>query len=317
MSLTSPPIAHILMCSDSSYFQHIAACLVSLLDHNPGVHFSVVVVATKTTDEMSDKLQRSLRQYTNLELRVERFAAIGLEKLPLTNSYYPSEIYARFWAADYFPEHVDRALYLDGDMVIIGAINPLLELDLGDKMLAAVQIPGSERPLRFGYDMRFGYFNSGVLVMNLKKWREENARDTLISTAHALADKLNDPDQDVLNYCYHDRYIVLDYVWNAISPFFKEINSLPLSQDEIARIKREARIVHFNGTAKPWNYLSFHPHTKVYLRSVEKTAWRGFVPLGYTPTNAVKKILISTFGEKRIGKVMDTVRRLKGHPRST
>ncbi len=311
ISSTQSAIAHILMCSDPGYFQHIAACLVSLLDHNPNLAFSVVIVATETEEELTRKLYRSLVHYPNLTLRVERFNAPGIDGLPLTNTDYPSEIYARFWAADYFPEDVDRVLYLDGDMVIIGSVTPLLELDITGKMLAAVQIPGSTSPVRLGYNPEFGYFNSGVLVINLQKWREESVRDLLIATSHALAKKLNDPDQDVLNYCFHDRYIALDYTWNAISPFFKEVNSLTVSKLEIQRVTRDARIVHFNGTAKPWNYLSFHPHTKVYRRCLAKTEWHGFVPLGRTPLNVLKKIVITVFGEKRTGQAMDVARKFK------
>jgi lipopolysaccharide biosynthesis glycosyltransferase len=296
------------MCGDSNYFQHIATCLVSLIDHNPELNLSVVVLATKTTQAMNDKLKRSLARYPTLALRIEQFTAPGLESLPITNSYYPSEIYARFWASDYFPAEVDRVLYLDGDMVIIDSIQHLLDLDMSDKMLAAVQIPGSTSPLRLGYDPGFGYFNSGVMVLNLKKWREENARDLLIRTTYTLAEKLNDPDQDVLNYCYHDRYIVLDYTWNAISPFFKEVNTLVLPQEEIRRVAREAKIVHFNGEAKPWNYLSFHPHTEEYWRCLAKTEWHDFVPADRNLLNAIKKRVISLLGERRSGQLMATLR---------
>lgn len=310
MPTASTPTAHILMCGDAGYFQHIATCLVSLLESNPGVNFAVVVVVTKTSPEHDEKLHRSLAQYPNITLRVEQFNAPALADLPLTNGDYPIEIYARFWVADYFGPDVERVLYLDGDMVIIGSIAPLLALDFNGKMLAAVQIPGSVSPLRLGYDPAFGYFNSGVLVINLRKWRADNACDLLVRTAHELAAKLNDPDQDVLNFCFHRQYIALDYIWNAISPFFKEVTSLEMPANEIARVAREARIVHFNGRAKPWNYLSFHPHTKDYLRCIAKTEWRDFTPVGYSPMNVVKKRIIALLGEKRTGQAMATVRRL-------
>jgi lipopolysaccharide biosynthesis glycosyltransferase len=298
------------MCSDSNYFQHIAACLVSLLESNKDVNFSVVVLATQLAPDARDKLLRSLQHYPNISVRVEKFDVPALSDLPLARNY-PAEIYARFWVQDYFEADVDRVIYLDGDMVIIDSIVPLLDIDLTGKMLAAVAIPGSVSPARLGYDPAFGYFNSGVLVLNLQKWRADNAHELLINTAFALKDRLNDPDQDVLNYCFHQQYVQLDYVWNAISPFFREVNGLTLPQDEIKRVAREARIVHFNGAAKPWNYLSFHPHTKEYLRCVEQTEWRGFVARGYSRVNFFKKRVIQLLGERRAGELMKALRRIK------
>jgi lipopolysaccharide biosynthesis glycosyltransferase len=298
------------MCADSNYFQHIAACLVSLLESNVDVNFSVVVLATKLAPDARDKLLRSLQRYPNISLRIEKFDVPSLSSLPLVGRY-PSEIYARFWVQDYFGADVDRVIYLDGDMVIIDSIVPLLEIDLTDKMLAAVAIPGSVSPSRLGYDSAFGYFNSGVLVINLQKWRADGAHELLINTTFALKDRLNDPDQDVLNYCFHQQYVQLDYVWNAISPFFKEVNGLTLSQQEIKRVAREARIVHFNGRAKPWNYLSFHPHSKEYLRCVEQTEWRGFVPRDYSRVNFFKKRVIQLLGERRAGELMKALRSIK------
>ena len=301
---------HILMCGDAGYFQHIAACLVSMLDHNPELMFSVVVLATKTNPELNKKLEDSFSQYKNITIRIAKFDPPGFADLPLAKGAYPVEIYARFWVADYFPSDIERVLYLDGDMVIIGKINYLLDLDFNGKMLAAVQIPGSLVPERLGYDDKFGYFNSGVLVFNLKKWRAENTNALVVKTAFDIADRLNDPDQDVLNYCFHDQYIALDYVWNAISPFFKDTNELALSQSEIRRVANNAVIVHFNGAAKPWNYLSFHPHTKIYLGSRAKTEFRQFTPAGFSVLNFFKKRVILAFGERRTGHAMRWWRQL-------
>lgn len=290
---------HILMCGDAGYFQHIAACLISLLDHNSGITLKVTVLVTKSGLAEDTKLRKSLADYANVTLKIVQFNPPSLANLPLATGAYPAEIYARFWVADYFDDDVERVLYLDGDMVIVGSIIPLIEVNLGENILGAVQIPGSTSPSRLGYDPIFGYFNSGVLVINLKKWRTDNVKELLIKTAYEISDKLNDPDQDVLNYCFHQKYIKLDYIWNAISPFFKEIRNLDIAETEIIRVVRDVRIVHFNGTAKPWNYLCFHPYAVEYLRCVKKTEWRNFVPVGYGFFNFFKKRAITLLGEKR------------------
>ncbi|WP_292044074.1 glycosyltransferase family 8 protein [Massilia sp. UBA6681] len=304
----------ILMCGNAAYFQHIAACLISLVENNPEIVFSVVVVATDWDESSNRKLLQSFKNYDNIEINIKLLNPAPLEKLPQIKAW-PKEIYARFWIEDYFPADVERVIYLDGDMVIRASVKPLIELDLEKAMLAAVCIPGSKSPSRLGYDPNDGYFNSGVMVINLAKWRAEKARDLLIKTTFDLVGKLNDPDQDALNYCFRKEYIRLDYVWNAISPFFKETHSLELPEQEIARVRREARIIHFNGQAKPWNYLSFHPHTKYYLQCVAKTEWRGFEPRGFSIKNFFKKHIINTFGEYRVGRAMTMFRRVRSGSR--
>lgn len=310
MNNTKKYDAYVLMCGDAAYFQHIAACLISLLEKNLTLTFSVVVLVTRSTPKSDEKLRRTFKDQKNIILEVSAFNPADLDSIPMgLGIYYPKEIWARFWIDQYFPEDVDRAIYLDGDMVMTGSIQPLLQLDLGDHVLAAVDIPGSIRPGQLNYESKKGYFNSGMMVINLKKWREIDARGLLIAGAHQLGPLLRDPDQDVLNFCFHDKYLQLDYIWNAISPFFKEVHSLSLSQSEIDRVIREVRIVHFNGTAKPWNYLCFHPYAKTYLGCVAKTEWRGFVPKDYSALNILKKRVIGFLGERRAGILSSLVRK--------
>jgi lipopolysaccharide biosynthesis glycosyltransferase len=297
------------MCCDSAYFQHLAVCLISLLEANPSIDFETVVLVTRYTDEQAERLTRSVTGYPNLKLRLIQFDGSSLTGLPLKNAY-PPEIYARFWVEDYFASDVEKVLYLDADMVVVGSVQELLDLPLTENVLAAVTVPGSVRAGILGYDTADGYFNSGVMLINLKRWRDIGARDMLIATAHQLVEKLNDPDQDVLNYCFHAQRISLDYVWNAITPFFREINSLPLSKDDIARITREARIVHFNGSSKPWQYLCQHPFKPEYERCLAKTEWRDFRPDDYNFANVVKKSISRMLGERRSAAVSRLLRNL-------
>jgi len=310
LNLTYDSSASILMCGNAAYFQHIAACLVSLADNNPHTCFSVVVLATSWDESSNQKLLQSFKSYSNIEINIKLLESAPLEQMPQISTW-PKEIYARFWIEDYFSPDVDRVIYLDGDMVIRGSIKPLIEMNLDNAMLAAVCIPGSTSPARLGYDPNDGYFNSGVMVINLARWRSNKAKDLLIKTTFDLVDRLNDPDQDALNYCFHKEYVRLDYVWNAISPFFRDQHSLPLSDQEVTRVRNNAQIVHFNGRAKPWNYLCVHPFAKYYLECVAKTEWRGFEQTGFNKKNFLKKQIINIFGEQRVGRVMDIIRRVR------
>ena len=64
---------------------------------------------------------------------------------------------------------------------------------------------------------------------------------------------------------------------------------LPLGRDEIEAIRREARIIHFNGGSKPWSYFCDHPRRAEYQRYLRMTEWRDYVPPDRTPLNRVRK----------------------------
>ncbi|MGM9488995.1 glycosyltransferase family 8 protein [Ideonella sp. YS5] len=162
--------------------------------------------------------------------------------------------------------NLDRVLYLDVDLVVVGDIAPLWRMDLRGHPLAAK--PSSSPGTRFGVQMlyhalghqpweeaqrvrhwlhgqgpmTFRAFNAGVLVMDLDRMRAEGATAFMLAlVAHAAMN-----DQDALNAYARDRYVALESRWNAAP-----------RQDDTA----DARIIHFVGPVKPWHavYISRKP----------------------------------------------------------
>jgi lipopolysaccharide biosynthesis glycosyltransferase len=194
------------------------------------------------------------------------------------------------WIGQFFPADVDRVLYLDADIVVVGSITPLWRTDLGGALLGAVDIPGAERVMTVpGVRPEDGYFNAGVLLIDLKQWRDTRALDTVLDYVRAYPDHLPSVDQDALNGCFSRRRKRLEYKWNAIRPFFREPSGLPLTRDELDTVRREVRIIHFNGGLKPWSYFSDHPRRGEYEKYLRMTEWRDFVPPDRTPINILRK----------------------------
>jgi lipopolysaccharide biosynthesis glycosyltransferase len=105
------------------------------------------------------------------------------------------------------------------------------------------------------------------------------------------AEKIVDADQDVLNACLYDRRKALPYIYNVISPFYFAHHPLGMSDAEIAAVRRDACIIHFNGASKPWSYLCRHPRRADYWRYLAHTEWRGEGPDDRNFTNWMKKII--------------------------
>ena len=282
------PVVPTLFCINAQYAQHGAVCIVSLLENNPAAFFDIVVVSTGDLGTEEAKLRRTLAAYTNCALKVTRLTAAGID-LPV-RAHYSIDNYTRLWVAGFFPESVSKVLYLDSDMIVAGDIGPLWRTELGDNILGAVTIPGSTRCAAFDVPEEYGYFNSGVLTINLKAWRAENVFPRLIDYIDRNADRIVDADQDVLNACLYDRRVALPYIYNAISPFFFDYHPMGMTRAAIDEVRTDARIIHFNGASQPWNYLCRHPRRADYWRYLAHTEWRDAEPEDRNFSSWTKKI---------------------------
>jgi lipopolysaccharide biosynthesis glycosyltransferase len=283
---------NILMCTNALFQQHAAVCLASLLANNANFFFNIVIVGRVTEELDENKLRRSLMRFPGHSLTFRKFAPPADLRLPLTpGAHYTIDTYTRIWLAEFFPATVDRVLYLDADIVVVGSIAPLWSTDLAGALMGAVDIPGSDQGVRrLGLRAEDGYFNAGVLLIDLARWRATRADQTVIDYIHAYPERL-EYDQDALNACFRSVTKRLDYRWNVIRPFFREPLALPLERAEIETIRREALIIHFNGGSKPWSYFCDHPRRGEYEKYLRMTAWRDYVPPDRTALNRLRKTI--------------------------
>ena len=283
---------HVLFCTDAQYLQHVAVCLTSLLVNNPHLFFDVVIVGRATEQLDEQKLQRSLARFPNHSLCFRVFTAPAGRLLPLNPlAHYTVDTWTRLWVEEFFPPEVERVLYLDGDIVVVGDISPLWKVDLCGALLGTVDIPGSQRGVgHLGLPPEDGYFNAGVLLIDLKQWRETRAIDAVLGYVDAYPERMaRDVDQEALNACFHARKKRLDYKWNVVWSFYWDPLALPLAREEVREVCRDARIIHFNNTPKPWSYLCYHPRRAEYKKYLKMTEWHDFVPPDRTLANILRK----------------------------
>jgi lipopolysaccharide biosynthesis glycosyltransferase len=286
----------VLMCTDAAYLQHVGVCLTSLLSNNRELFFDVVLVhrASETLD--IGKLRRSLQRFANYTLTPKLFTPPSNIALPIKNillplrNNYSIDTWCRLWIEEFFADDVERVLYLDGDIVVVGSIAELWHIDLEGHLLGAVDIPGANVGVTcLGLRPEDGYFNAGVLLIDLKQWRQTHVSNTLLAHVSSHPDQLKfGLDQGVLNVCLHARKKRLDAKWNTIWTFFQERDPVPLSREAIESARRDACIIHFNGL-KPWSYFCKHPRQSEYTRYLSMTEWRDFVPPDRTLVNRMRR----------------------------
>lgn len=281
--MNSEPVISILFGFSANYAQHAAACIASII-RNTTSPLEIVTTTVGDPEAFAAKLRASFAHETRVQLDVRQFTPPESDTgFPLPY-YITGEAYIRFWVPDLFPTRT-RVLYMDPDTIAVGSLEPLWATDLQGKTVGAVEIPGSTRPRDHGMKPGSLYFNSGILLIDLDRWRSQNYTRRLLDFLRDHPESAYDADQDILNLVLAEDWLPLDYTWNAINPFFRPSHDLGLSQQEIERVTSQARIIHYNGISKPWVYMDNHPRQRDYFENLARTEWRDWRPADQTFLN--------------------------------
>lgn len=249
---------NILVTLDKNYIPYLNIMLSSLLYSNPDCWFDVYLLhsslnkedTTSTVDVLADRG----------ELILLNADEVGLDGAP-TTSRYPKEIYYRIFAAKYLPDHMDRVLYLDPDLIVNGSIRQLYDLPMDEYYFAAASHTGpflrKMNELRLDMEDESPYINSGVMLMNLKRLRDEQNYDDVFRYIERRKNFLILPDQDIISSLYGSKIYALDtYRYNMTESLYQM--HAPFERDmDLNWVRKHAVIIHYCGRNKPWkeNYI--------------------------------------------------------------
>lgn len=184
------------------------------------------------------------------------------------------------WYRMFLPEIVsglDRILYLDSDMIVCRSLDDLWITDMKGKAVAGVL-----NPLYPFMDKSFlgnlglaeeEYYNSGLLLIDLKLWRSQGLSGKIISTAEKLGAQ-EWPDQNAINVALRGQWFSLLPTWNCQNTIFDlRQDALPFPEKSVAEARRDPAIVHFIGKYKPWHYRCKHNYRSRYWENLKLTPW--------------------------------------------
>lgn len=270
-SADAPNVIPVVFAADDAYAPILTVAIESMLENaNPGRFYDVVVL----THDISGDHQSAMRAYLgrHANARITFFDVWHLVKgydLDTNNEHISVETYYRFLVQEVLSAY-DKVLYLDSDLVVEGDVAQLFDTDLGDSLVAAARdvdylanlnLPDGER-MRYTQDvlkMRnpYDYFQAGVLVLNTRAMRELHTVPEWLEVSQRPDFIYN--DQDILNSECEGRVTYLDASWNVTNDIFQRATRLyphaPAAvYDAYLASRRNPRIVHFAGAAKPWTH---------------------------------------------------------------
>lgn len=248
---------NILVCLDSAYIPPLKVMLRSLTFSNPDDYFDIYILHSSLTDEeiscVSDSLKNRRAQVIPIKLP-DNFG----EDFPVLR-HLTREAYFRIFAPWYLPEDIDKILYLDPDITIIGKIDGLYNIDLSKNCFAGAShgIPVSQFVNRIRLKMcrDSQYVNSGVLLMNPVNIRREHNIGEILKYIDRHGDKLYFADQDVINGMYSKKIVYFSALqYNLDENFYKLYNRTHSVSNRIdfSWVRKNTSIVHYCGKNKPW-----------------------------------------------------------------
>ena len=214
-------------------------------------------VSPRSRSQIEESIVKSRRRLHWCSIDLERFL-----DLPLFAGV-KRQVYDRLALGEVIPEEIERVVYLDMDVLALRCISELWTIELNGNPIAAVQdmaIPRVSSPLGLGEFEALGlspdtpYFNNGLLVLEMKPWREEEMAARLMHYLRVNANRIFHFEQHAFNALCAGRWCALDPRWNVIASLAgrRYFRSKHLSRELHQIVSRSPWILHFAGTFKPW-----------------------------------------------------------------
>lgn len=262
---------NLLFSIDDHYFQQIKTTLWSIKQNSaPRQQYDVYVLqhpALLSNQEL-DQFCRQLQM---------RYFPIVIEDAQLfaqapTSKRYPLTIYYRLLAHNYLPTNLQRILYLDADILCINDFSQFYQLDFQNNLYAAAIHSGLTdltsvfNKVRLDTYESEGYYNSGVLLMNLAAIRQTVTSQDIFQTINNLGKFFLLPDQDILNYLYGKQILTVpDELYNYDTRKKLIYETTSGGQYNLPWVIQHTVFLHYCGKDKPWQHTYKSNFRELYL----------------------------------------------------
>lgn len=276
---------HVAMATDDNYAHHLAVVAASILENlSSDRELCLHVLYEELSNSVKEKLEQ-LKAIRNFDLSFIKNDLSLYNDLSSTWSTHTSKLtYARLKLGSILPS-IKKCLYLDCDVVVRRNIAELYDVDVSDYYFGAVEEIEEMRMFRnkdLGIPKNHGYFNAGVLLLNLDAMRENKFYERTLQFLNENKISLPLGDQDALNALFYDKWLALPLKWNIILGMClmgTATKYLNYSNEEVKVSINNPAIAHYSQKQKPDSFLCIHPFAREYWHYLELTPWKNEVAL--------------------------------------
>ena len=245
----------VVLITDSNYMEFTRVAIQSAKKtkcENSKYNFHVMTMDLQEGDE------KALMELANDDIKIKLLPQKEIDLFYIRDTHVSKTSLLKYYIANVLPE-LNKVIYIDSDVLVLHDLNELFNIDIEGKYLAAVKDPSwffeNGHVLELGLEERGFYFNSGVMLMNLKKIREDGLVEKL--EEYTNNNFRTYMDQDALNVVVGNDVVLLDVKYNTMN-FFFEHNSLKTLSDFYGKnwnsyeeVFAPSVVLHFASSKKP------------------------------------------------------------------
>lgn len=241
----------VFFASDDNYIPCLAVAIHSLEKNaSKKNNYKLIILHSG----MSEKGKQEIKEFEQENIKIDFKDISNIENdlkddLALRlRDYYSSTIYYRIFIGSLFPEY-HKAVYIDSDVVLLDDIANLYNTDLDGNIIGAIPdgVVHDSKKLQDYVEVNDGvenkkYFNSGVLVIDLDKFRETRVEERFVRILTKYNCDTIAPDQDYLNILCKDKVKYLPLSWDKMPDYCEHLD------------EKDLHLIHYNMFRKPWHY---------------------------------------------------------------
>ena len=276
--------------SDENFAEVMGISLLSLLEINKHVdEIHVFIVEDQISAENKEKLIKIAQEYNRQLDFIPMPENEELLRINPPTSRWKRNVFARLFLDVLFSKYpeVNKVLYLDGDILVTDSLEELWNTDITNYLGAAcLECMSNFHKWAIGAKKTDNYINTGMLLMNVVAWREQNVQEKLIKRIYERKGKVEYPDQDIFNSVISNQFILVSPRYNltalAYDFTYKEMliyrkPQFGYSEEEWKTAVAHPALVHFNTSflsIRPWFEGSKHPYAELWRKYHANSPWR-------------------------------------------
>lgn len=268
-----------IVCSiDENYIEYCGVMLTSLVVHTPHEKFRIHIICSSMVENKGKEKLKAFCDKYQAEVYFYDVDYSLIKDFPIRKQDHLSlAAYLRLFMSELIPSHINKVLYLDCDLIAVESIKELWEKNIDDIAVAAVEERSpfdTQSPVTLKYPTEYSYFNSGVMLINLQKWREKKFVDECKHYISLNYDNIKLHDQDVLNALLYKEKEFISIRWNLMDFFLyakPEVQSN--RKEDWQKALKSPAIIHFTGKRKPWMYNCDSPYRDLYIQFAKLHGW--------------------------------------------
>ncbi len=282
---------YVLYACDENYAPYAGISMNSLFENNRELeHICVYLVEDRVSEKNKNRFVEQAEKYGREIIIVDAAPIVEQIKqldIPTYRGSYTAN--CRLFFDTFIRDDVKRLLYVDCDTLVVSSLAGLTDIDMNGKAVGVVRDSlTDEYKTLIGFEEKDDYFNSGMLLIDVDKWKEQDVTHSLFDYAKNVRSKYCNPDQDLLNIVLKDTKYILPPEYNfqpshrAFSDkayFSAYRHGVYYSSHELENARCNPKILHayrFLGDF-PWHEANLHPDTEIFDRYMNNSLWSDYV----------------------------------------